>query len=69
MNTPDTQEILSHIDDIIHLMKPRWSSDVSMDGQLPCWIVWLPKHGTCRRKRLNEAIVECWESMDKADLT
>ena len=53
------RKILEDIDGIMHLMRPRFHQMPSMDGRYPCWIVWLPKEGTCERKTLKEAIIEC----------
>ena len=62
-DTPDAQTIVDNIDELFFTMKPRWCNGVSMDGKYPCWIVWLPKHGTCYRKSLKAAIVECAEQL------
>lgn len=53
------RKILEDIDEIMHLMRPRFHQTPSMCGSYPCWIVWLPKEGTCERKTLKEAIIEC----------
>ena len=67
MNTPEPQEILDHIDKIMHLLKPRWCGNVTMDGRYPCWIVWLPKQGTCEVKSLKQAIIECCHQIESFD--
>lgn len=51
-------ELIDGIDDAFHTMKPRHCPHPTMDGVYPCWIVWLPKEGTCKRKTLKEAILE-----------
>lgn len=51
-------KLLNSIDKIMHTMMPRYCGHPSMDGRYPCWIVWLPKEGTCERKTLKEAIIE-----------
>lgn len=52
------------LDDIIRVMKPRYYGHPSMDGRYPCWFVWLPKHGSCERKSLRDAVIEFHESTD-----
>ena len=55
----EARKILDDLDEIFHLMRPRWHQTPSMCGRYPCWIVWLPKEGTFERKTLKEAVIEC----------
>lgn len=61
----NAESILENIDEIFHLMRPRYCEHPTMDGRYPCWIAWLPEHGTCERKTLKEAIIECDEQMKR----
>jgi len=51
-------KLIDDLDEIMHTMNPRYCGHPTMDGRYPCWIVWLPKEGTCERKTLKEAIIE-----------
>lgn len=54
----DALRILDDLDEIVRTMRPRYCGHPTMDGRYPCWIVWLPKVGTCERKSLKEAVIE-----------
>jgi hypothetical protein len=58
MSQPDLAKIFDNIDEIMHVMKPRYCMHPSMDGRYPCWIVWLPNEGKTERKTLKQAILD-----------
>jgi hypothetical protein len=55
------RSILDNLDEVWHVMRPRYCGTPSMDGRYPCWIVWLPDEGKCERKTLKEAVLEFTE--------
>jgi len=62
-----SEKILDNIDELFHLMRPRFVQTPSMCGRYPCWIVWMPKTGTCERKSLKGALIECQTQVDEID--
>lgn len=69
MTTPTAESILDNIEELFQTMRPRYAQTPSMCGRYPCWIVWLPKHGTCERKSLKDALIECQTDLEEARMT
>ena len=66
MNEPE--KILDNIDEIMHVMQPRYCGHPTMCGRYPCWIVWLPAEGKCERKTLKQALIDYMAQTEKEDL-
>lgn len=58
--------IWSMLDEIMLTMRPRHCGHPSMDGNHPCWIVWLPKEGSTTRKSLADALIAFVDQSDES---